>query len=384
MPRPLVCLSSNIYYRSSAVAEHYLKTELYERVRESAELFEWLQAGSLDGIWYWDLENPEHEWLSSRFKQLFGYEDHEVPNTSEWWQRNIFAEDLPGVLETFDRHVKEGAPYDQVVRYRHRDGSTVWVRCRGLVMRNEAGEPVRMLGAHTDVTPLKKAEERLQETNRELEAFAYSVSHDLRAPLRAIDGFSEALLQDYGDKLDAAGEDKLRRVRAAAQRLGALIDALLSLSRLTRREMKMERVDLGALARSVYHQLREAEPGRQASFLIAEGIEVHGDSEMLRVLLENLLGNAWKFTARQPAAEIELGMAKVDGQPAYFVRDNGAGFDMAYAKKLFGPFQRLHRQDEFPGDGVGLATVERIVRRHGGRVWAEGAVNQGATFFFTL
>lgn len=364
--------------------EHYLRRELYEKVRASPELFEWLQAGSLDGIWYWDLENVEHEWLSPRFKQLFGYEDDEVPNTSEWWQKNIFPEDLPAVLEMFDRHVKEGAPYDQVVRYRHKNGSTVWVRCRGLAIRNEAGEPIRMLGAHTDVTPLKEAEQELAAANKEMESFAYSVSHDLRAPLRAIGGFSAALLQDYGEKLDATGKDMLERTHRAAQRLEALIEALLSLSRLTRREMKLERVDLAALARSVFHQLQEAEPERQVTFRAPETIEVRGDHEMLQVMLENLLGNAWKFTARRPEARIELGTTEVDGVKAQYVRDDGAGFDMAYAEKLFGPFQRLHRQDEFPGHGIGLATVERVIQRHGGRVWAQGAVDEGATIFFTL
>ena len=219
----------------------------------------------------------------------------------------------------------------------------------------------------------------LQASNRELNAFAYSVSHDLRAPLRAMDGFSAVLLQDHAEKLNEDGKDMLRRVRKASDRLAALIDAMLTLSRLTRREMRVERVNLSALARSVADSLRAAEPQRQASILLPAKLEARGDRELLRVVLENLLGNAWKFTSKQPQAQIELGVTQVDGERAYFVRDDGAGFDMAYADKLFGPFQRLHRQQEFPGSGIGLATVERIVRRHGGRVWAEGAVNQGAT-----
>ena len=237
---------------------------------------------------------------------------------------------------------------------------------------------------NTMIADRGRAWQELQASNKELNAFAYSVSHDLRAPLRAIDGFSAVLLQDHGEKLNEEGKDMLRRVRKASDRLAALIDAMLTLSRLTRREMRVERVNLGAVARSVADALRAAEPERQASILLPAKLEARGDRELLRVVLENLLGNAWKFSSEQPQAQIEFGVTQVDGERAYFVRDDGAGFDMAYADKLFIPFQRLHRQQEFPGNGIGLATVERIVHRHGGRLWAEGAVNKGATFFFTL
>jgi len=231
---------------------------------------------------------------------------------------------------------------------------------------------------------LRKVNVELEASNKELNSFAYSVSHDLRAPLRAIDGFSASLLQDHGEGLNEVGKDMLRRVRRASQRLAALIDAMLILSRATRREMRVESVDLSTLARSVADSLRAEEPERQASILLPSKLEVRGDRELLRVVLENLLGNAWKFTSGKPQSQIEFGVTQVDGERAYFVRDDGAGFDMAYADKLFSPFQRLHREDEFPGDGIGLATVERILHRHGGRVWAEGAVNKGATFFFTF
>ena len=248
---------------------------------------------------------------------------------------------------------------------------------------DELGELTRHF--NTMIAARGRAWQELQTANKELNAFAHSVSHDLRTPLRAINGFSVALLEDHGEKLNEEGKDMLRRVRVASDRLAALIDAMLALTRITRRDIRVERVDLGALAQSVADALREAEPERQASILLpAEELEARGDRELLRVVLENLLGNAWKFTSRQPQAQIEFGVTQVNGERAYFVRDDGAGFDMAYADKLFGAFERLHRQDEFPGTGIGLATVERIVRRHGGRVWAEGAVNQGATFFFTL
>ncbi len=230
----------------------------------------------------------------------------------------------------------------------------------------------------------------LEAANKELEAFSYSVSHDLRAPLRALNGFSQALLSQYGPQLDAQGRHYLERIQASAQRMGDLIDDLLTLSRITRREMTRQPVDLSALAREIAAELQAREPQRQAEFNIADGLTTEGDPHLLRIALENLLGNAWKFTGKREQTFIEFG--KIERGRAgdslsphtFFVRDNGAGFDMAYAGKLFAPFQRLHGLEEFPGTGIGLATVQRIVARHGGRVWAEAAVEQGATFYFTL
>jgi light-regulated signal transduction histidine kinase (bacteriophytochrome) len=228
------------------------------------------------------------------------------------------------------------------------------------------------------------ATEQAEAVNRELEAFSYSVAHDLRAPLRSIDGFSQALLEDSADKLDEEGQKHLRFVRESAQQMAQLIDGLLTLSRVTRSELGRERVDLSALARAAIARLQRHQPDRRVDVTIRDGLEGEGDPRLLTVVLDNLLGNAWKFTGRRDQARVEFGVKSSDGRPAYFVRDNGAGFDMAYADKLFGVFQRLHGAAEFEGTGVGLATVQRIVRRHGGRVWAEGEVDGGATFYFTL
>ncbi|MEE9402369.1 MAG: ATP-binding protein, partial [Desulfobacteria bacterium] len=233
-------------------------------------------------------------------------------------------------------------------------------------------------------TELEQANTEVAATNKELEAFAYSVSHDLRAPLRSIDGFSLALMEDYPDKLDEQGKDYLRRVRSATQRMGMLIDDLLTLSRVTRSEMGRDTVDLSAMAQSIAEELQETQPERQVDFVIAPGLTTSGDSQLLNQLMENLLSNAWKFTGNHPQAKIELGTSQVDGKETFFVRDNGVGFDMTYVDKLFGVFQRLHSQEEFPGTGVGLATVQRIAHRHGGQVWAEGKPEKGATFYFTL
>lgn len=226
--------------------------------------------------------------------------------------------------------------------------------------------------------------EQLETLNREMEAFSYSVSHDLRAPLRAMDGFSQALLEDYGDVLDETGRSYLQFVRSASQNMAQLIDDLLKLSRVTRVELAHEPVDLGAIARTIAAELALTQPERQVEWRIADGLETIGDMRLLRIALENLVGNAWKFSAQRERAVIEVGATDTDTERTYFVRDNGAGFDMAYVDKLFRPFSRLHGTEEFPGTGIGLVTAQRIIRRHGGRIWAEAAVNEGATFFFTL
>jgi signal transduction histidine kinase len=225
---------------------------------------------------------------------------------------------------------------------------------------------------------------QLEAANKELEAFSYSVSHDLRAPLRGIDGFSQALVEEYADRLDEPGRHYLTRVRAAARHMAHLIEDLLNLSRVTRSELHRVMVDLSAIGRAVATELQRTQPDRRVTFEIEPGLTVYGDPGLLRVALENLLGNSWKFTRKHAGARIELGSTRRDGEPIFFVRDDGAGFDMAYADKLFQPFQRLHSTEEFEGTGIGLATVQRIVHRHAGRVWGEGAVERGATFYFTI
>ena len=224
----------------------------------------------------------------------------------------------------------------------------------------------------------------LEASTKELEAFSYSVSHDLRAPLRAVDGFSLALLEDCEDRLDAESKDHLARIRAATQRMGALIDDMLRLSRITRAQMLVERVNLTEIAWSIIHELQKSQPGRAVTVKIADDLEDEADPKLMRIALENLLSNAWKFTGRQPEAVVEFGSTNEGGKKAYFIRDNGAGFDMAHANKLFTPFQRLHSVEEYPGTGIGLGTVQRIMNRHGGTVWAEGQVDKGATFYFSF
>lgn len=637
---------------------HYLRTELYAQVRSNPAVFDFLQAGSLDGLWYWDLEHPEHEWISPRLWQVLGQDPATRRHLASEWQELIFPEDLALAIDNFRRHCADPAhPYDQIVRYRHADGSTVWIRCRGVAIRDAAGQPLRMLGAHTDVTGLMRAEEarsaaaalaeserRLREladslpqlvwtcrpdgycdflsrrwveytglpetgqlgggwlesvhpddrerlvaawntavagghdfrvefrirrgadgayrwfdtralplrdaqgrivrwfgsntdvhearaiaealrasdsrfrtlidqaadaiyvhdtagrlcdvnryaceslgypraallglgvadidpavpaagvaawrtlapgasltvhsrhrrsdgstfpvevrlgicapggerqviaiardvsererseaairelnaglerrvaertaeltaANAELDAFAYAVSHDLRAPLRAMAGFSEALIEDCADRLDAEGRACLDQIIEGSRRMGDLIDGLLVLSRSTRGELARDAVDVTAIIAQVRKVLEAGDPLRHVRWQVEPGLRLHGDARMLGIVFANLVGNAWKYTARAEAAEI-----RVHADPAAIgericVVDNGAGFDPRHAGKLFQPFQRLHRQDEFPGLGIGLATAQRIVHRHGGTIEASSAPGRGAEFCVVL
>lgn len=276
-------------------------------------------------------------------------------------------------------------------------GRPFWGSVTAVLKRNTDGS-VYLDGIVEDITDRKQTEQQLlalssslrnrttelEAINKELEAFSYSVSHDLRAPLRSIDGFSRILIDSYADRLDDTGRDRLERVRRAAQHMGTLIDDLLKLSRVTRAELTREAVDLSALAAEVFDELCRQKPERPVQLTVQPGLVAQGDRRLLRVVFDNLLGNAWKFTGERADAHVEVGTIMHHGIPALFVRDNGAGFDMAYAGKLFGAFQRLHDTREFPGTGIGLATVQRVIHKHGGQIWAEAAVGQGATFYFTL
>lgn len=248
--------------------------------------------------------------------------------------------------------------------------------------RKAAEEALRLLNQSLEQRVAQRTRQ-LELANKELEAFSYSVSHDLRAPLRAIDGFSQILRKNYGERFDDKGRDYLERVRRASQRMGDLIDDMLHLSQLSRKEIVRQPVDVSALARAIIEDLRQTAPDRRVDVAIADGIEANADAKLIRIALENLLGNAWKFTGKTAEAKIEVGSTLREGETAIFVRDNGAGFSMSYAHKLFSPFQRLHGVSEFEGSGIGLATVHRIVQRHGGRVWAEGEEGRGASFYFS-
>jgi PAS domain S-box-containing protein len=315
----------------------------------------------------------------------------------------LFQTEFPRPEEEIRARLLARGHWEGELVHTRKDGARLVIDSHWVLHRDEDDKPKAILELNNDITERKQAEQeihrlneeleqrvadrtaQLQAANKELEAFSYSVSHDLRAPLRHIDGFSQALLEDYSDKLDQEGKYYLQEVRGASQQMAQLIDDVLQLARVTRSEMRREEVNLSELAEAIIADLRKGE-GKQRSVTvnIEDGLSTRGDKRLLRIVLTNLLGNAWKFTAKCKQAEITLGEAKKNGESVCFVRDNGAGFDMAYANKLFGAFQRLHSAGEFEGTGIGLATVQRIVSRHGGRVWAEAVVNEGAAFYFTL
>jgi PAS domain S-box-containing protein len=323
-------------------------------------------------------------------EDLLGYPREDLIGKND---HDFFPKEEADLFTAKDREVFLGEKVvdipEEAIQTRHH-GRRI-LHTKKMPLFDNSGKPLYLLGISEDITDRKTAEEetrklndQLAATNEELEAFSYSVSHDLRAPLRGIDGFSQALLEDYADKVDETGRDYLRRVRAAAQRMSQLIDAMLDLSRVTRSPMTRDSVNLSGLVKSIGSELMKSQPDRRVDFKVEPGLTVDGDTRLLRVMFENLLANAWKFTSKHPTATIEFGRTDRDGTPAYFVRDDGAGFDGAFGGKLFGAFQRLHSIDEFPGTGIGLATVQRIVHRHDGRVWAEGQTEKGATFYFTL
>jgi PAS domain S-box-containing protein len=329
--------------------------------------------------------------VNSQAEKLFRYSRTELLNQKiEMLLPQKFRERHLGHRDGFFRDPKVRPMGASLELYGLRkDGTQVPVEISLSPLETEEGRLVS--SAIRDITERKKVEHeillrtaQLETANKELEAFSYSVSHDLRTPLRSIDGFGQALLEDCAGALSDEGKSYLHRIRAATQRMGTLIDDLLNLSRVTRAEIHAERLNLSNMARSIAVGLQKTQPQRQADFQIEDGLEAMGDARLLHVVLENLVGNAWKFTSRRAQASIEIGRVQSNGALAYFVRDNGAGFDPSYVDRLFGAFQRLHAMNEFPGTGVGLATVQRIIHRHGGRVWAEGAVDRGATFYFTL
>ncbi len=347
-----------------------------------------LQAGAI-GTWDWDMVH-EVVW-DERMYEIYGLQNLGRPAVYQDWVDRVHPDDLNATEEALQAAVRGEGEFDVEFRIWRTDGQLRWIKAAALVQRSDDGHPLRVAGINFDITDQKQTEENLLRTalqleasNHELEAFAYSVSHDLRAPLRAINGFSQALLEDYGDQLDEDAQDYFDRIRHNAQRMGTLIDDLLSLSRISRSEMRYRTVNLSALVAEQAQELKALDPERQVEFIIAPDVSVSADPTLMQVVVDNLLRNAWKFTGHHVTAQIEFGIIKQNIKTIYFLRDDGAGFNMAYVSKLFGVFQRLHNMSEFPGTGIGLAIVQRAIRRHGGDVWAEGEVEQGATFYFTL
>lgn len=339
-------------------------------------------------------------WYNRRWYDYTGTTSEKVAGNG--WERVIDPGFLPKVIEAWKVSIATGEPFEMEFPIRAADGHYGWFLTRVFPFKDDAGKVVRWFGTNTDVSEKREADEvirrlnttlelrvgertaELEAANKELEAFSYSVSHDLRAPLRAVDGFSQAVLEDYGAQLPEAGRRDLQTIREGAQRMGILIDDLLTFSRLSRSPLNKVEVNTGKLVRNVLEGLKSQEDGREIDVRIGDLPGCLGDPALLNQVWINLLSNAFKYTRRRDPAVIEIGCRRERDENVYFVRDNGAGFDMRYVNKLFGVFQRLHRADQFEGTGVGLAIVQRIVHRHGGRIWAEAELNQGATFNFTL
>lgn len=360
------------------------------------------------GNWEWDMEK-DYVYRSDEVFEIFGRAKGEF-DSYEDYLKAMHPDDREAVIMKFREAIDKERSYSVDARIIRGDGAGRIVHIQGEVLRDASGKTVRMAGTVQDITERKQAEDEVTKLNRELErrveertlelkqanedlasakteieTFTYSVAHDLRSPLRLIDGFTKLLLKKQLDRLDHEGRDHLERIRASARRMGQLIDDLMNLSFVMRAEVVSSAVDLSAIALSIASDLEKADPERKTNFVIEEGLAVRGDERLLRMVVENLMGNAWKFTSKKDGPRIEFRRCgEEDAKDVFCVRDNGVGFNMAHSDRLFHPFQRLHSQDEFPGTGIGLVTVKQIVQRHGGRVWAEGKTGEGAVFYFTL
>ncbi len=359
-----------------------------QRIHDARALLAAIVESSDDAIISLSLNGAVTSWNEGAYK-MFGHTPREMIGETVALLIPAHSEDE---FSRLLQRLRSGGHVEHLETVRRCKGGTeIDVSISSSPIRDASGVLIGASWIARDITQLKRTQIALQHAkdatdtvNRELESFSYSVAHDLRAPLRSIDGFSQALLEDFGEKIDGDGRRYLGYVRESAQHMAQLIDDILALSRVSRATLSDETVDLTALAHAVIARLSRTQPERTVNVTIQDGISVRGDPRLLAIVMDNLLGNAWKFTGKQADPRIELGTTSCDGRLAYFVRDNGAGFDMAYAGKLFGVFQRLHATHEFEGTGVGLATVQRVVHRHRGQVWAQAAVGAGATFYFTL
>ncbi|MGF1466671.1 MAG: ATP-binding protein [Sandaracinaceae bacterium] len=367
--------------------DHDLQRELYDRVQRDPVVLEFLVSGALDGLWYWDLEYPEHEWLSPRLKEVLGLCDDEMARAPEGWQARIDPGDLARAQESFRRHLADrDHRYDQLLRCRHRDGSTVWIRCRGMAIRDEQGQPIRMLVAYVDVTGLMaSSEERhhLERANEELQTFTQIISHDLRAPLRNIIAFGELLDEEAGAELGADAQLYLHHIRSSAQRMQRLLAELLNYARVDGECRAATTVELDDVVDQVMDSMETQLKEARAEVVRAPLPRVRGRHSQLLCLFGNLVANALKFRGDRPA-RIEISADMEAAQVEVRVADHGLGFDMRYAGAIFRPFRQLHARGQHDGVGMGLAICRKIVEAHGGSIRAESQRGAGTQIVFTL
>ena len=403
----LILLAIFAYWNRRLSREINLRVSTEEELKSAQEILRLSQQRLLLhrihnplGVIEWNTDFEVLSWNPAA-QQIFGFAEDEV--LGQHATKNILPQSArDAVVRVWNDLLEKGSCDRSTNENITKDGRTILCEWYNTALVNPDGTVIGVASLVDDITERTQAEQELErhrhhleamvtertaaleEANEELESFSYSVSHDLRAPLRSIDGFSHALLEDYADQLDDVGRDYLQRVRSSAQRMGMLIDDMLSLSRVMRHELNCKDIDLSAMAQAAVSKLRDYEPHRIVDVVIAPAIRGWGDAHLIDIALDNLLGNAWKYTGKTDKAHIEFGVTKNNNKKIYHVRDNGVGFDMQYVDKLFGSFQRLHKAEDFEGTGIGLATVARIIHRHGGEVWAEGEVGHGATFHFTL
>lgn len=357
-----------------ATSQHYLKEELDELVRTDPAIFEFIQEAALDGLWYWDAEHPDHEWLSPGFKRFFGYADHEMENSPAWWQTNIDPDDLEVVMENYRRHCEDPThPYDQVVRYRHRDGTPRWVRCRGVAIRDDQGRPIRLLGAHTDVTDLKETEIRLARTAETLRRFAHSVAHDLRSPLTVIAGFAEVIEREVAPGVNLDPDilrDAAERLKTAAFRAASMIDDILDYSVAGVPVEAMGPVQMDDVVEWVRESVSDALKGAGAELITDSLPEVAGNEAALRQVVLNVVSNSIKFRSEERPLRIHISNATAhDGDVELVFDDNGVGIPLDERHSVFKLGSRRSNGD-IDGYGIGLATCRLIASHHGGRIEA--------------
>ncbi len=392
-----------LYQLASLAWDIVMRKKAEDALYESEQRWRYALEGAGDGVWEWN-KGTDRIYRSRRWKEMLGYSENEVTDTFEEWDRLVHPHDLSILKTEFQAH-QNSKKHKYSIEYRMlcKDGTYKWILDRAMVMeRTDDGTPLRIIGTHADITDIKKIHEQirelnenlelkveertrqLQEANKQLESFAYSVSHDLRAPLRAIDSFSKILLDEELERLSMDGKRQLSMIRTNTSRMGRLIDDLLEFSRMNRAEIKKILFAIEAFSTSIVNDLKNSEVNRHITVTIRPLPKAFGDPSLIRQVLTNLIGNAFKFTKHREIAEIEIGGVESDHDTSYYIKDNGAGFDMRYADKIFGVFQRLHAQQEYEGTGVGLAIVHRIIQRHGGSIQAYGEVGNGAIFTFTL
>lgn len=371
---------------------HYLEAELYQLVKEDSQIFDFLQNGSLDGIWYWDLDDPEHEWISPQFWRSFGYDPEDMPHLASSWQHIIFQDDLAVAIDNFEKHCADANhPYDQIVRYRHRDGSTVWVRCRGIAIRDADGTPKRMLGAHVDVTALKLAERRLdarnrelQHSNRDLSEFAYSASHDLRSPLNTLRGLITVLKEDHLQTLDEKGQQVVDMIETVSSRLHQLTESVLTLADVTGSEPEFSPLDADQLFDAVCEDLGGLISEHGAVVSRSTLGQLIGNEPLLRRLWQNLIENSVKFRREDVPPVINVSRISDAEHFVFSVQDNGIGILPGDESAIFELFQRSTNRQQQAGVGLGLNLCRKIVELHGGEIWVEPSLSQGTDIRFSL